>query len=108
VYFYRYRDTLGEFGRGALRQYLILLGINLFLGFSVPQIDNLGHIGGLIGGAILGFALAPMLKARQIYDYTGNMIRVVDVEQRGGWETVSVMYAVGLAAFLVFAGITMF
>jgi len=29
---------------------IILLGINLVLGFIVPSIDNAGHIGGLIGG----------------------------------------------------------
>lgn len=29
---------------------LIILGINLVFGFSMPSIDNAGHIGGLIGG----------------------------------------------------------
>ncbi|MEL7237209.1 MAG: rhomboid family intramembrane serine protease, partial [Chloroflexota bacterium] len=104
----RFRNELGDWGRGALRQYLVLLGINLFLGFTIAQIDNLGHIGGLIGGAILGWVLAPKLIARQLYDYTGNLTRVIDVEQRSGWETISVLYAVGLVAFLVFAGIMMF
>ncbi|MEM6284126.1 MAG: rhomboid family intramembrane serine protease, partial [Chloroflexota bacterium] len=108
VYFYRNREELGDWGRGALRQYLFLLGINLVLGFSIPQIDNLGHIGGLIGGAILGFVLAPNLKVRQLYDYVGNSVRMIDVEQRSGWETISVLYAVGLVAFTVFAGLVMF
>ncbi|MEM6529113.1 MAG: rhomboid family intramembrane serine protease [Chloroflexota bacterium] len=108
VYFYRNREELGDWGRGALRQYLLLLGINLLLGFSIPQIDNLGHIGGLIGGAILGFVLAPNLKVRQLYDYVGNSVRMIDVEQRSGWETISVLYAVGLVAFTVFAGLVMF
>ena len=29
---------------------LIVIAINLIFGFSVPGIDNAGHIGGLIGG----------------------------------------------------------
>ncbi|OLN23526.1 hypothetical protein BTO30_05170 [Domibacillus antri] len=29
---------------------LVVIGINLLFGFSVPGIDNAGHIGGLIGG----------------------------------------------------------
>jgi rhomboid protease GluP len=33
---------------------LVLVGLNLFLGFSVRGIDNIAHIGGLIAGAIAG------------------------------------------------------
>jgi rhomboid protease GluP len=33
--------------------------INLFIGFSTPVIDNTAHIGGLIGGAAVGWLLAP-------------------------------------------------
>lgn len=29
---------------------LVLIGINLVFGFSIPGIDNAGHIGGLVGG----------------------------------------------------------
>ncbi|MGH2668098.1 MAG: rhomboid family intramembrane serine protease, partial [bacterium] len=35
---------------------LVLVGLNLFLGFSVPGIDNIAHMGGLIAGAIAGLA----------------------------------------------------
>lgn len=41
--------------RGPLAQ---TIAINLGLGFMIPQIDNAGHIGGLVSGAILGGALA--------------------------------------------------
>jgi len=40
--------------RNALNSAYLMLGINLFLGFSIPNISNLGHIGGLITGLILG------------------------------------------------------
>jgi rhomboid protease GluP len=33
--------------------------LNLFIGFSSPVIDNTAHIGGLIGGAAIGWMLAP-------------------------------------------------
>lgn len=35
---------------------LMLIGINLFLGFALPGIDNLAHIGGLIAGIGAGAA----------------------------------------------------
>lgn len=43
-----------------LRSLLLIMGINLVYGFAVPGIDNAGHIGGAITGAIigLGFAIA--------------------------------------------------
>ena len=47
-----------------LRQYLLkvfslLIGFNLILGFFIPQIDNLSHLGGLIAGALAGFVIVP-------------------------------------------------
>lgn len=108
LYFYRNRETLGAYGQGALRQYLILLAINLFLGFTIPRIDNLGHIGGLIGGAVLGWLLAPELRAHSGLDYTGTPTRIVNVEQREGLPYVTAGYAVVLVGFTVFAGILFF
>jgi rhomboid protease GluP len=39
-----------------LRGVVLLIGINLFLGFSVPGIDNTAHIGGLVAGVFAGLA----------------------------------------------------
>ncbi len=41
--------------RGPLAQ---TIAINLALGFMIPRVDNAGHIGGLLSGALLGGALA--------------------------------------------------
>lgn len=42
-----------------IRQLLILLALNLYIGFSVPVISNTAHIGGLVGGAVFGWLVAP-------------------------------------------------
>jgi rhomboid protease GluP len=42
-----------------IRQLLILTALNLYFGFSVPNISNTAHIGGLIGGAAFGWLTAP-------------------------------------------------
>jgi rhomboid protease GluP len=34
-------------------------GINVFLGFSTPGIDNAAHLGGAISGFALGLVLRP-------------------------------------------------
>lgn len=49
---------------------LIIIGFNLFYGFVNPGIDNWGHIGGLIGGYLVGNAVGlykePILQLRKI------------------------------------------
>lgn len=108
LYFYRHRATLGSYGQGVLRQYVILLGINLVLGFTIARIDNLGHIGGLIGGAILGWLLSPDLIAKQGYDRNGIPTSLVNVEQREGGTTIAVVYALGLIGVVLLANILRF
>jgi rhomboid protease GluP len=57
---YTVRSLIGaEASKMQLGQIISLALINLLFGFSVPNIDNAAHIGGLIAGGIAGFALAP-------------------------------------------------
>ncbi|MDQ4075892.1 MAG: rhomboid family intramembrane serine protease [Chloroflexota bacterium] len=66
AFFLRNRETLGEMGRQQLRGLLVLIAINLFLGVSIPGIDNWGHVGGLVSGFLLGAILAPTYTLRRI------------------------------------------
>jgi len=58
VFGFRFQKELppmaGELFRKRLLPYV---GLNLFIGLMVPFIDNLGHVGGLIGGSVLGLLL---------------------------------------------------
>ena len=42
-----------------IRQLLILLALNLYLGFSIPNISITAHLGGLAGGFAFGWLTAP-------------------------------------------------
>ena len=72
AFFAMYRERLGQWGRARLGNILFLIAINLFFGFTNPGIDNYGHLGGLLSGAVLGLALAPRYQP----DATGT--RLVD------------------------------
>ena len=48
-----------------IRQLLILLALNLYLGFSIPNISNTAHIGGLLGGIAFGWLVAPTVYAQK-------------------------------------------
>ena len=48
-----------------IRQLLILTALNLYIGFSVENISNTAHIGGLVGGAAFGWLVAPTVYSRK-------------------------------------------
>lgn len=55
----RHRDRLRPEARSLLMQLLFWAGLNIFLGFTVPQIDNAAHLGGLFAGLIGGAVVRP-------------------------------------------------
>jgi rhomboid protease GluP len=48
-----------------IRQLLILTALNLYFGFSVANISNTAHIGGLLGGLAFGWLVAPTVYAQK-------------------------------------------
>lgn len=59
AFYYVSRGLLGEIARRQIGSLVSVIMINLFIGFSSPLIDNAAHIGGLIGGVLVGWLLAP-------------------------------------------------
>ena len=45
------------FGSVIVNRVLPVILVNLLIGFSIPGIDNFGHIGGLIGGILISMAV---------------------------------------------------
>lgn len=70
-----------------VRQLLILTALNLYLGFSIPNISNTAHIGGLIGGAVFGWLAAPTVYARKRLPAASPVLIVLGMEILliGGW-----------------------
>jgi membrane associated rhomboid family serine protease len=54
-----HKPALTRNARNLTAQIGMLIVINLFIGFSIPNIDNAAHIGGLLAGAALGTLLVP-------------------------------------------------
>lgn len=106
VYFYQHRALHGERGRQHLNQLVILMVINLALGFfssaTTFRIDNAGHIGGLVGGLVLTWFIGPHYNVQA--DPTAEVgLRVVDQNPLQRWAMASVVYALALAVALVYA-----
>jgi rhomboid protease GluP len=60
VFFYKQRNILGGVSRQVLTNLGVTLLLNVFLGLAPgSRIDNWGHLGGFVGGAILAWFLCP-------------------------------------------------
>lgn len=54
-----HHPVLDQQGRALVTRIGMLIAINLVLGFSFRDVDNAGHIGGLLAGLWLGFLIPP-------------------------------------------------
>lgn len=59
VYYLRYRDQFGAQARAVLQNMAMIVVVNFIFGLSSPGIDNWGHLGGLVGGAVVAWGLIP-------------------------------------------------
>ena len=58
IFFYQNRQLFGSYARQAISNTLFIIAINLFIGLA-PSIDNWGHVGGLLGGAMFAWFASP-------------------------------------------------
>lgn len=87
AYFIFHRDRLGEFGTKKRNSMIQLIVLNLILGFSIPNINNLAHIGGMVAGIILGYLLAPRL---QLDETSFNIIDRADLRHRWWPQAIAI------------------
>jgi rhomboid protease GluP len=48
-----------------INQLLVLTALNLFLGATIPNVSNTAHIGGLVGGFVFGYLMAPTVHSQK-------------------------------------------
>src|SRR5205085_3346311 len=93
VFLYRHRKLFGERGRRNLQSIIIIALINLAIGLQ-GGIDNWAHLGGLVGGLVLGWAIGPVWGLRQETVLGGQPV-VEDTRPMG-----AVQWALALAFLL--------
>ncbi len=92
IYFYRFRDNMGRQGKSMLQSALAILVINLFLGFSVTNVDNWGHMGGLAGGAIIAIGLLPRYRPPSVLSFGRQpLVREARIVRGLSWTLLCVL-----------------
>ncbi len=77
LYFgYKYRTSLDAFLRSGIVPVIL---INLALGFLIPNIDVMGHIGGLLGGLLISYTLNVQGKTEKKNTINGIIILTIIV-----------------------------
>ncbi|PJF41185.1 MAG: rhomboid family intramembrane serine protease [Chloroflexi bacterium] len=108
VYLYHHRRLFGERGRARLRALMMWGAINFVFGFAASaglgniRIDNFGHLGGLIGGVVLTWFLAPIFVPRPDPDREGIYI-AEDTNPYVGKYPILSAYSAALLAILFVA-----
>lgn len=99
AFFLIHRQTFGKFGQQRMMNTIIIIVINVVFGFSVPGIDNLAHLGGLIAGFAMGYGLAPRYEVTDRYTLTPRVVDTISLLKR--W------WVPGLAIVILSGGVSL-
>lgn len=100
AFFYVYRDQTGAGRNSQLYNVLTIAGYNLIYGLVSRNVDNFGHIGGLMGGLVLGTLLIPRYRL-YLNPYEDWVVVVDRVTQR----RQGLVLAGGVAALVLLAAL---
>ncbi len=109
VFLYRHRQMLGDNAGRALRELLVLGGINLGLGLlshvapsaASSVIDNWGHIGGFIGGLIMATLIAPRFVIDQPRTSSAHIVDERPLSARWPLALVAVILLIAITALAI-------
>jgi len=57
-FFLAHREQIATYAKAFMKDFAIIIGINLVIGLSIPSVDVSAHIGGLVAGFIGGFLVS--------------------------------------------------
>ena len=74
-FFLAHREEIASHAKAFMKDFAIIIGINLVIGLSIPSVDVSAHIGGLVVGLIGGFALSK--NPKWIFTYMMLMVMLI-------------------------------
>ncbi len=74
-FFLAHRERIGEHTKAFMKEFAIIIGINLVIGFSIESVDVSAHIGGLFIGFIGGYILSK--DPKWVWTYSVAMVFLI-------------------------------
>ena len=75
-FFLAHKDKIATHSKAFMKDFAIIIGINLVIGFSIESVDVSAHIGGLVVGFIGGFLLSKNSKLIVLYSSVMLLVTV--------------------------------
>lgn len=91
-----HRNAFRHGGIPALLWLVVIIGINLGLGFAISNVDNYAHIGGLVSGFLLGWFFMP------VYQFSPTNVLIDKHSLRRRWLLAS-LTVIGVVVFAYIA-----
>ena len=98
IFIWQNRAVFGEGTKQMLGSVGFTAIANIGIGFSVPNIDNMAHIGGLIGGLLCGYCLMPLLMT---IEYETGPIRIRQGRSWGWYGVLAVAISIIVVVMVV-------
>jgi len=76
-FFLAHREKIASHTKAFMKDFVIIMGINLIIGFSIESVDVSAHIGGLLIGFIGGFMLSKNSKWIWLYSFAMVFVMLV-------------------------------
>lgn len=74
-FFLAHREKIASYSKAFMKDFTIIMVINLVIGLSIPSIDVSAHIGGLVIGFVGGFVLSK--DPKWIWAYSAAMVLII-------------------------------
>jgi len=74
-FFLAHRNKIAAHSKAFMKDFAIVLGLNLALGLSIPSIDVSAHLGGLLIGLIGGFVISK--NPKWVWAYSAVMLMIM-------------------------------
>jgi rhomboid protease GluP len=90
IFVYQNREFYGGRARSIISNTLIILALNLVMGFTLRFVDNWGHLGGLLGGGVYAWLAGPLL----MVSGSPPVFHITDKRPSKRWIEVLIILAV--------------